>query len=155
MSLQAKANSIACLRSHIKAVETAKSNKLKSVLIFEDDVRLANGFKKYMEIVFKALPDDWDAVWLNGTLNKPNKPFNYALEKVTNSAGAFAYILRESVYDSWLAELKREEEHSDGVYSRLHKFYNVFMPKVKFVFHEDGWSVREERIVSYSHINKR
>ena len=42
--------------SHIKALEYAKDNNWPYVIILEDDITIAQDFKKRIKLLFKLLP---------------------------------------------------------------------------------------------------
>ena len=56
----------ACLLSHAKAIRQARERKAQSCLILEDDARFIPGALVKALRAFRALPDDWDVLYLGG-----------------------------------------------------------------------------------------
>jgi GR25 family glycosyltransferase involved in LPS biosynthesis len=61
----------ACAAAHRLAWREARRCGSSSVLIFEDDVVLANGFRQKLETWLAAVPDDWQILYLGGVFLDP------------------------------------------------------------------------------------
>lgn len=141
-------NSIACLRSHIKAIEAAKSKQLPFAFICEDDIELVSGFEaKFMQAV-KELPEDWAMLYFNSAMCKLYD-YSESLQRVKGLAGGFGYVVNESYYDVLLDTLKGERKPCDGYYKDLQKSIPCYVTKEKLIKHIDGYSVRGEKNVVY------
>ena len=57
---------IGCLESHLEILRIAKMKKLNSVMILEDDARIAPR-SMYIE---KSPPDDWEMIYLGGNVQQ-------------------------------------------------------------------------------------
>ena len=51
--------------SHCKVIKNAKEKGVKKLLIFEDDIKYINHFRKLDNI-----PENWDILYLGGEVNK-------------------------------------------------------------------------------------
>jgi hypothetical protein len=105
----------ACLLSHLKAIELAKSRGYKQVMILEDDVN-TNELDLISKLKSIELPY-YDLLYLGGIMSK-KKHFttNWIFTKGTNIMGAYAYILSSSVFDIVLEGLKNLDEYIDFFY---------------------------------------
>lgn len=105
----------ACLLSHLKAIELAKSRGYNQVMILEDDVSTTEP-----ELVAKLnsiqLPQ-FDLLYLGGIMSK-KKYFstNWAFSGETNIMGAYGYILSSELFDIILKELYNLDEYIDFYY---------------------------------------
>jgi glycosyl transferase family 25 len=87
---------VGCLKSHTKALQLAKDNGWKNVLILEDDLEWLNfedGYAKLQELI--QLPK-WDVIQLVGWYVKHDLPRIY----YTLNAGA--YLVNAEYYDALL-----------------------------------------------------
>ena len=97
-----------CTHSHMEIVRQAKAKGLKSVLIFEDDVKLHRTPDEINEAMTKCIeeiPDDWEMFYLSG-----NPLENLCTIKLTFTTHAVA--ISERAYDHIL---KGAENHDDVV----------------------------------------
>jgi len=125
----------ACLLSHIKAIEYAKENGWDCVCIFEDDILFKPNFNTELRRAMALLPKDWDMLWLAGTDIQPSLPKNEYLCKLYSCYGAYGYILRDTMYEFLLKELKKLELPVDDVYARVQNRFRSFKLKNKLVSH--------------------
>lgn len=79
---------IGCFKSHQKCIELAKKNKLKKILVFEDDCELLNiepnNFKILLEQMDKLLDDldDWKILYGAGNKLRPMNLQKKVIEKI-------------------------------------------------------------------------
>lgn len=116
----------ACLISHIRAIEFAKENQFPCALILEDDVRFEDGFNESLRSIMSYLPDDWDALWLAGSDHVPPLHYNDGVKKIVSTWGAYAYILRDTVYDKFLQVMGDKRLACDDYYRREQVNINAF-----------------------------
>lgn len=55
-----------CLMSHLRVWEEALNDDLDSVLIFEDDAVLCDGFGDQVSQFLRHVPSNWDQLWIGG-----------------------------------------------------------------------------------------
>lgn len=113
-----------CLLSHIKAITEAKNQNLKSVLIIEDDIIFCDDF--YRKINSTLVPK-YDFLYLGGIIDEI-KFFTLGWGKSTEIMGAYAYIIKKSMYDTVLNYLKNKIYCVDIAYIEyLQSKYNIFI----------------------------
>jgi GR25 family glycosyltransferase involved in LPS biosynthesis len=91
-----------CLLSHLDIIKKARYNKLKYVLILEDDVIFENNFLNKLENI---LVPEFDLLYIGGLIMQEKVFFNeWAFHK--SIMGAYAYILPNHMYDVVIEELE-------------------------------------------------
>lgn len=105
----------ACLLSHLKAIEIAKSRGYKYIMILEDDV-----FTSENNLICKLnsiqVPE-YDLLYLGGIMSKKKKfTNNWVYSNKTNIIGAYGYILSHTIFDKVLSDLKDLNEYIDFYY---------------------------------------
>ena len=109
-------------------------------MILEDDAKLVRGFKEKFQKALSELPEDWDALWLNGTETKKGFKVGTLLKKVKEIWGTFGYVVNSSFYDVCIGGLEKEIESADGFLTSIqskHQVYSLIEPLVK---HRKGFS---------------
>ncbi len=105
----------ACLLSHLKAINLAKTRGYKNIMILEDDVSTieTNLISKLNGIYVP----NYDMLYLGGIMSK-KKCFttNWAYSGGTNIMGAYGYILSSKIFDKILNELSNLDEYIDFYY---------------------------------------
>lgn len=61
----------ACAAAHRLAWREARRRGAEAVLVFEDDVILAQGFRERLEAWLEAVPHDWTMLYLGGVFRDP------------------------------------------------------------------------------------
>lgn len=100
---------IGCLKSHTKALQIAKDNGWKNVLILEDDLEwldLESGYKQLEDLT--KLPK-WDVITLVGWYVK------YDFPRIYYTLNAGAYLVNSSYYDRLLANRYESIRRITGV----------------------------------------
>lgn len=111
-----------CLLSHIKAIEYAKNNNYKNVLILEDDIVINNNF---VEEIGKLLLPKFDMLYLGGISSRA-KLYKYA--RANKIMGAYSYLINNNMYDKILEILKTKRDYVDLQYlTNIQKTYNVYI----------------------------
>jgi hypothetical protein len=102
----------ACLLSHIKAIEEAKSRGYSNIMILEDDVVLCDNFINELK---KINVPCHDMVYLGGIINKKKVFFSH-WAKSNLILGAYGYILSSNLFDYVFGELKKMTDYVDLFY---------------------------------------
>lgn len=114
----------ACLLSHIKAIELAKSRKYSNIMILEDDVFFCDDF---INKIKKIKIPPYDMIYLGG-ITKRKKIFFSDWAKTKNIMGAYAYILNYQMFDIVLKELNKFINYVDLFYmNKIQPNYNVYI----------------------------
>lgn len=104
----------ACLLSHIKAIELAKSRGYTNIMILEDDVNLCHNF---INIIKNINIPSYDMIYLGGIIDKKKIFFNH-WAKTNGILGAYAYILTSNLFDKILEELNKLIDYVDLFYMK-------------------------------------
>lgn len=115
----------ACLLSHLKVIQEAKSRGYKSIMVLEDDVNTGE-----LDLISKlhsiTVPDN-DMIYLGGIMSK-KKHFttDWVYSNRTNIMGAYGYILSHTIFDTILSELKDLNNYIDFYYLKnIQRKYKV------------------------------
>jgi GR25 family glycosyltransferase involved in LPS biosynthesis len=119
-------NEVACLKSHIAAIEYAKELNLDYVTILEDDIILCEDWNDRFNKLMKFTPESWNHIYLSGEpneLEQKTHPLNLApflhVEKSIVTMGAFSYVLRNTIYDIVIENLKEYRLPVDDIIKEL------------------------------------
>jgi len=145
---------LGCVLSHIKAIELAKENNLKSVIILEDDVELINDFDNKFNKCFSELPNNWDLLYLSGTKYRNTTQYSENLYTCDGYWGTFGYVINSSIYDLVLNEWQKLNLTADHALIKLSAAINVFVSKDKLVLHKDGYSFITNDYRELPHLSK-
>jgi glycosyl transferase, family 25 len=132
------AGAYGCLLSHVAVASEARDSGAQSVLIFEDDAVLDPEFKEKFSRFFKEVPDDWDMLHF-GALHK-DEPVKISqhVGRITKANSTFAYALKRTVFDEFIALNARAEHVLDMNSYLLQERFNCycFMPNLAWVVAE-------------------
>ncbi len=113
-----------CLLSHIKSIELAQKQNLKSVLILEDDIIFDENF---YSILNSTLLPKHDMVYLGGIISEV-KFFPLGWAKTNEIMGAYAYLIKSSMYKPILEKLYNKIYCVDiGYIEYIQPKYNVYI----------------------------
>ena len=103
-------NNIVCAQNHINAINIAKKNKWKNVLIIDNNF-MFNNYINYKEIFYNILhklKNNFDILILSGTINKYySTNINSQLLQVFNSNNPNAYMITDKYYDILINNLTK------------------------------------------------
>jgi glycosyl transferase, family 25 len=129
------AGAYGCLLSHVAVVSEARDSGALSVLIFEDDAVLDPEFQRQFAQFIKEAPDDWDMLYF-GALHK-DQPVKISehVSRITKANSTFAYALKHTVFDEFIALNARAENVLDINSYHLQQRFNCycFMPNLAWV----------------------
>lgn len=118
-------------------------------MVLEDDAGFIEGFDSELEKAFNELPENWDALWLGGTVFK-SAPYSPRLKRLHAGTGLYGVIFRETIYDKLIESLSKEDELADiGIMKRVMPFTNCFRTSTNLVIHKAGMSTIQKRYVDY------
>ncbi len=98
---------VGATKSHIAALELAKRERLKTVLILEDDVCWLNKDTRELR---DHMAHDWDVCMIGGNYIVAEQP-----NRIRVAFSAYAYIVREHYYDTLLQNMY------ESLYKKLRK----------------------------------
>jgi len=129
------AGAYGCLLSHVAVVSEARDSGAPHILIFEDDAVLDPEFEEKFSRFSKEVPDDWDMLYF-GALHK-DEPVKISehVGRITKANSTFAYALKCTIFDEFIA-LNRRAEHVLDMNSYLLQQRFIcycFMPNLAWV----------------------
>lgn len=86
-----------CYKSHLAMLKEAVEKKYNYLLVFEDDIRIEHGFQELFPQVFKAVPADWECLWI-GNYERNQQPGEQVAQRVfkpNNIWGTHCYMLNK------------------------------------------------------------
>tara|TARA_B100000287_G_scaffold405141_1_gene428480 strand:- start:152 stop:865 length:714 start_codon:yes stop_codon:yes gene_type:complete len=153
---------LGCWFSHYEILSNARSRNVKSVLVLEDDT-FPN--LQHLEDRISDPPPDWDILYLGSsgidvlanfsdksfitetTFRDSKSRYNYKDWKKVRAWGTYSMIVKDTVFDKYIKELKdyaipntevQEFPTADGTfYFYLWKFFSFYFSK-HFVTHDDS-----------------
>ena len=148
------AGAYGCLLSHVQVVSEARDSGAANVLIFEDDVVLDPEFENKFARFIKEVPGDWDMLYF-GALHK-DEPLKTSVHvgRITKANSTFAYALKHTVFDEFIALNRRAEDVLDMNSYRLQHRFNCycFMPNLAWV--EAEYSDVQNRLERHWYLEK-
>lgn len=138
------------LLTHYNIIKNAKNNNLENVLILEDDVVFQDDLKKIDEIM-SLIPNDWDFIYFGGNHTYGDIPvkINDKILKLNNTVSLHCVAINNTVYDSILNLLPKQEIQVDGYYSKLHKEFNSYGITPNIAKQREDFSDIQKRRVNY------
>ena len=115
----------ACLLSHLKVIQMAKSRGYKSIMVLEDDVNTQE--PDLIAKLHSIQVPEYNMLYLGGIMSK-KKYFaaDWAYLNGTNIMGAYGYILSHTIFDTILSGLKDLNDYIDFYYLKnIQKKYKV------------------------------
>jgi GR25 family glycosyltransferase involved in LPS biosynthesis len=108
---------VGCIMSHSNAIKLAKEKGWDHVIIFEDDITIAEDFNKRIKLLFKMLPNDWEHVYLSGTPKFQGYFFNKFPQVIPSpwTDCLHSYIIRNTAYDKILEKFEKKETTADDM----------------------------------------
>lgn len=97
------AGAYGCLLSHVAVVREARRRGAPSVLLFEDDAAFPSDFAARFAAGLAELPADWDMLHLGGLHELDPVPVTERVARLTSTYSTYAYAIRNTAYDAFLA----------------------------------------------------
>ena len=101
-----KNEEIACLKSHVKAIQRAQDLDLDYAIFLEDDIILCEDWNERLPKLLRLTPKTWNHLFLSGLPNERQEGFkslNFApflhVERSITTLGAFSYVLKKEVFE--------------------------------------------------------
>lgn len=148
------AGAYGCLLSHVEVIREAQRSNASSVLIFEDDTVLDPDFQSKFHSFSKEVPGDWDMLYF-GALHK-DEPVKISehVGRITRANSTYAYALKNTVFDAFIALNARAEHVLDMNSYLLQEQFNCycFMPNLAWV--EAEYSDVQNRLERHWYLEK-
>lgn len=126
-----------CMQSHRQILERAIMDRVRNVLVLEDDACLRPSFRKDIERFLADVPDDWDQLMLGGQhISNTPKPVKPGVVRCSNCQRTHAYAIRgeflKKLYQHWCST----SGHCDHRMGEVQKGFNVYAPD-PFIFGQE------------------
>lgn len=143
---------IGCTLTHLAMCEIAKERGYKNYMVFEDDAEFDNDFLSLFDTCISQLPDDWDMVYLGGSIIVQPTMVTKNIGRCRRTYTSHAVAFRETIYDDLIQGWGAKDERIDLVLWSLQKDKNCYMTLPKMVYQADGYSDIMEMEVEYKHL---
>ncbi len=142
------AGAYGCSNSHVSAVLEAAMKKYESLLIFEDDVEFHPELRSLFPKFMAQVPGDWDAIYFGGIHRLEPAPINANVARLVETNSTYAYALRNTVFDDFIAINERACVPVDETAKLLQRQYNFycFLPHL-------GWVTRNYSDILGAEVN--
>lgn len=135
-----------CKESHIQIVEFAKKNKLKNVLIFEDDIIIDNSLTKYIDNIIKFIDKTtWDLCYFGGNhvvkdliYNVPEK-ISENVVKINHTLTTHSYAINYTCYDK-IIKFRSSNFPIDTELTTIQKEGNSYCISPRIIYQKEGFS---------------
>jgi GR25 family glycosyltransferase involved in LPS biosynthesis len=148
------AGAYGCLLSHLQVVRDAQKRGLPSLLILEDDVVFDPSFSEKFPVFVRGLPTDWDMVFFGALHRDDPVPVAENVVRIRQAYSTYAYALRASIFDAFLAANHGSPDQLDvnnGTLQSTHNCYGFF-PNLAWV--ESRYSPVQERMADHWYLRE-
>jgi hypothetical protein len=135
-----------CLLSHLSVIRKAQDDKVKQLLVLEDDAKFTINPR-----ILKDPPKDWDILYLGGTVHRIVHRNNKSWPRV-HCWTTHAYILNmenKGLLDDIMKAENYKEEIDRYYLLNIHPKYNVYMCDPMVAIQKEGYSDIEGTNVNY------
>lgn len=130
-----------CMLSHLRVLEKAIIDGVKSILVFEDDAIPSDDFSDRLPRFISELPTNWDAIWLGGQNFGPANVVSENVLEVKNPHRMHAYALRGKALKDAYQKLVSSKTHCDHTLTPwIGQRYHVYAPRRPLFGQRDGRS---------------
>jgi glycosyl transferase family 25 len=117
----------ACACSHYNVIQKAKKNNYKNILIFEDDVILADNFLDIFDQNISSIPKDCKMLYFGGNHLNGKVKITDNIYRMVSSLTTHAYSINSDMYDIILQKLEYVYHPVDVSYAHLHLHYPAYV----------------------------
>ncbi|HKE55886.1 MAG TPA: glycosyltransferase family 25 protein [Pyrinomonadaceae bacterium] len=143
-----------CLLSHVQVVREAQALGVSSVLVFEDDVVFADQLEQKFSLCIDQVPSNWDILYLGAIHKEEPIKVTDSIARITNAYSTYAYVLRDTVFESFIALNTKTGAELDNNSFILQQQFNCycFLPHLAWV--ETDYSDAQERLVNHWYLRE-
>jgi GR25 family glycosyltransferase involved in LPS biosynthesis len=150
-----KNGELGCLLSHISVLKIAEKNKLKSILILEDDAEFCENFHTKFEKYIKQVPEDWDMIYLGANHIEIPKLIRRNVLRIIKSYTSHAIIIRNSVFKEIIYNYIYYDKPYDAILAELiQPNYNCYCLYPHLVFQQNTYSYINKKNTNYDFIKE-
>jgi hypothetical protein len=127
---------------------------LPSLLILEDDVVFDPSFSKKFPVFASGLPSDWDMVFLGALHREDPVPVTENVVRIRRAYSTYAYALRDSIFDAFIAANDGSQNQVDVNNSILQSNHNCYGFAPNLVWVESRYSPVQERMADHWYLRE-
>jgi GR25 family glycosyltransferase involved in LPS biosynthesis len=148
------AGAYGCLLSHLQVVRDARKLGLPNLLIIEDDVVFDPSFSEKFPIFVRGLPPDWDMVFLGALHREDPVPVAENVVRIRQAYSTYAYALRNSIFDAFIAANDGSHNPVDVNNSMLQSNHNCYASAPNLAWVESRYSPVQERMADHWYLKE-
>jgi glycosyl transferase family 25 len=144
----------ACTLSHLSILLRAKYLGFRSVMIFEDDAELAQGFWEKLNCCLQDLPQDWNMLYLGASHKDPPIKITDRIYRLQKSFCTHAYIINSNMFDTMIRNFTALDQPCDCFYTVLQRDFKMFITNPPLAWQRGGYSDIVKREMHYPWIKE-
>ena len=130
-----------CRQSHVRILEEAILDDVRSILVLEDDLIFMPGFDESIEPFLASVPADWEGIWLGGQHMHPAEPTKIpGIVRCLHTERTHALMVRgqflRALYRRWASSYAHVDHAAGPMMAR----YRVYAPEPFLVGQREGAS---------------
>jgi hypothetical protein len=130
-----------CRRAHLGILEQARRHRLKSVLIIEDDMHLAEDWLPRLSAAMEELPSGWMQLYFSSADFRKSEPVSKYLHRIRGSYQTTAILYSAAGIEAACQCLRRSRSEIDHWMGRhLHPFGNSYAVRPGVAYQKGGVS---------------
>lgn len=145
---------VGCTLSHLGVIKKAKEEKLKSILVLEDDAEFIEGFLGKFKEYYKQVPKDWQMLYLGGSHLRPIIPVSTNVAKISHTYTTHSYAIKDSVYDMVIKRFPNLQKEVDVYYADIQKIIKAYVIRPHLTWQKEGFSDIQNQRVNYAWLKK-
>lgn len=132
--------------THLNALQYAKQQNLKNVLILEDDVRFSKKYMHLLNDMIHELPEDWDMFYIGANDKHPETKlsmYSNHLRRAKFLLTTHAYSVNAKAFTFLIDHLASRIESAiviDVLYTQIQPKLNCFMATPNLAWQAEGFS---------------
>lgn len=147
---------LGCYISHWNTLKILQDTEGDYFLIAEDDCIFEDGFRNKLREYYEQLPDNWDMLYLGGSINTPGsfEEFSVNLCRARNVYCTHAYIIRKESIPGLIEHVESRKWKIDILYAEYQKTHNCFITVPELAWQQAGFSDVENRMTDNVHLRR-
>lgn len=120
---------LGCYESHLRLLGFLMDKPDDYFIILEDDCEFVDGFQEKLAECMMELPEDWDLLYLGGSLVRQNSVEDYSenLKRAKDVLCTHAYIVNKKSIAGLIEYIQKKAYKIDVIYCEYQKNHNCFM----------------------------
>lgn len=143
------------LRSNLELIKKAKELNLSNIVILEDDFLFVNDFNDKLSDSYNKIPNNWDFIYFGGNHIGKLIKVNDNIYKMSHTYAIHSIVIKNTLYDTIISELSKEELPVDVYYANLMNRFNAYVIMPHISTQKAGYSYIENEYRNYDYCLKR